>query len=55
VCILIYKCDIYELMLIKVEGEKTYHLIATILGEVKAEVSSWLCYFQKRIYDHFKI
>jgi len=37
-------------LLLKVEGEKNYHLrIAAILGEVEAEVCYWLCCFQKRI------
>jgi hypothetical protein len=46
-----FKCDIYELVHFKVEGEKTYHLrLAAILGEVEAEVSSWLCCFKKEFF-----
>lgn len=47
---MILESDFYELLLLKVEGEKNYHLrIAAILGEVEAEVCSWLCCFHKRI------
>lgn len=47
---MILESDFYELLLLKVEGEKNYHLrIAAILGEVEAEVCSWLSCFHKRI------
>lgn len=41
-------------MLLKVEGEKTYHLrIAAILGDVEVEVCSWLHGFQRSFFFFF--
>lgn len=41
-------------MLLKVEGEKNYHLrIAAILSDVEVEVCSWLHGFQRKFFFSF--
>lgn len=41
------------ILLLKVEGEKNYHLrIAAILGDVEAEVCCIFCYFQNVAFIH---